>query len=74
MVDGWRETYPTSIAYIFLQTHTGSQSRIDRIMIRRDLFEHTYEWDIKFVGIRTDHRMVAVKLSTENAPTLGHGR
>jgi hypothetical protein len=36
--------------------------------------EHAYEWEIESVGIRTDHRMVTVKLTTEKAPTLGHGR
>ncbi|KAJ7044016.1 Endonuclease/exonuclease/phosphatase [Mycena alexandri] len=74
MMDGWRETYPTTKAYTYLQTHTGSQSRIDRIMVKRSLFEQTYEWDIKTVGIRTDHRMVTVKVSTAKAPTIGHGR
>jgi exonuclease III len=74
MVDGWRETYPTSRAYTYHQVATGSQSRIDRIMVRRGIFDHTFEWDIKTVGIRTDHKMVTTKISTEKAPTLGHGR
>jgi exonuclease III len=74
MVDGWRETYPTTRAYTYHQIATGSQSRIDRIMARRGIFEYTFEWDIKTVGIRTDHRMVTTKISTGKAPTLGHGR
>ncbi|KAJ7044166.1 hypothetical protein C8F04DRAFT_905690, partial [Mycena alexandri] len=30
--------------------------------------------DIQAVGIETDHRLVSVKISTEEAPTIGHGR
>ncbi|KAJ7267500.1 hypothetical protein C8J57DRAFT_1616429 [Mycena rebaudengoi] len=76
MIDGWRETYPTTRAYTYHQTlaQGGAQSRIDRINIKRSLFEHTFEWDIQTAGIETDHRMVSVRLTTETAPTMGHGR
>ncbi|KAJ7613862.1 Endonuclease/exonuclease/phosphatase, partial [Mycena polygramma] len=76
LIDGWRETYPTTRAYTFMQAPSqgGSQSRIDRIYIKRDLFEDSYEWEIHAVGIETDHRMVTMRLTTENAPTIGHGR
>ncbi|KAJ7083533.1 Endonuclease/exonuclease/phosphatase, partial [Mycena epipterygia] len=76
LVDGWRETHPTTRAYTFLQPITlgGAMSRIDRIYIKEDLFEDTFEWDIQAVGIETDHRMVSVRLTTEEAPTIGHGR
>ncbi|KAJ7620572.1 hypothetical protein DFH06DRAFT_1010723, partial [Mycena polygramma] len=76
LIDGWRETFPTSRAYTFLQPIAlgGAQSRIDRIYIRRDMFEDSFEWDIQTVGIETDHRMVSVRLTTETAPTMGHGR
>jgi hypothetical protein len=74
LTDGWRDTYPTIKAHTYHQVHTGSQSRIDRIYIKRGLMEHAYEWEIESVGIKTDHRMVTVKLTTEKAPTLGHGR
>ncbi|KAJ7111943.1 DNase I-like protein, partial [Mycena epipterygia] len=76
LVDGWRKTYPTTRAHTFLQPAAlgGSQSRIDRIYIRRDLFEDTFEWEIQAVGVETDHRMVSVRLTTETAPTIGHGR
>ncbi|KAJ7247771.1 hypothetical protein C8J57DRAFT_1080656, partial [Mycena rebaudengoi] len=76
MIDGWRETYPATRAYTYHQSQAqgGAQSRIDRINIKRSLFEHTFEWDIQTAGIETDHRMVSVRLTTENAPTMGHGR
>jgi exonuclease III len=76
LMDGWRETYPTTRAYTFLQPLAlgGAQSRIDRIYIKRDLFENTFEWEMQAVPIETDHRLVTVRLTTENAPTLGHGR
>ncbi|KAJ7667711.1 Endonuclease/exonuclease/phosphatase, partial [Mycena polygramma] len=74
LIDGWRETNPTTRAFTYHQIQTGSQSRIDRIYIRRSLFENSFEWGIKTVGIETDHRMVSVRLTCENAPTMGHGR
>jgi hypothetical protein len=76
LVDGFRETYPAARAYTYIQPQNlgGSQSRIDRIYVKRDLYEETFEWDIQAVGINTDHRMVAMKISTADAPTIGHGR
>ncbi|KAK6988539.1 hypothetical protein R3P38DRAFT_2446522, partial [Favolaschia claudopus] len=52
----------------------GSQSRIDKFLVKKDDFEHTFEWDIQTVGIGTDHRMISLRLTTERAPTIGHGR
>ncbi|KAJ7022462.1 Endonuclease/exonuclease/phosphatase, partial [Mycena alexandri] len=76
LVDGWRETYPTTCAYTYHQSvvQGGSQSRVDRIYIRRDLFDNTFEWGMQSVGLITDHRMVTVRLTTASAPTIGHGR
>ncbi|KAJ7194823.1 Endonuclease/exonuclease/phosphatase, partial [Mycena pura] len=74
--DGWRKTHPTTRAYTYLQSPAqgGAQSRIDRLYIKRNLFEDSFEWDIQAVGIETDHRMVTMRLTSEDAPTIGHGR
>ncbi|KAJ7274754.1 hypothetical protein C8J57DRAFT_1224337 [Mycena rebaudengoi] len=76
LIDGWRATYPTTCAYTFIQPVAlgARQSRLDRIYIKQSLFEDTFEWEIHTVGIETDHRMVSVRLTTEDAPTIGHGR
>ncbi|KAJ7032529.1 hypothetical protein C8F04DRAFT_958812, partial [Mycena alexandri] len=76
LIDGWRETYPTTCAYTYHQSEAqgGAQSRLDRILVKRTNFENTFEWEIQTVGIETDHRMVSVKITTEGAPTIGHGR
>ncbi|KAJ7643166.1 Endonuclease/exonuclease/phosphatase, partial [Mycena polygramma] len=76
LIDGWRETYPTTCAYTFRQPEAlgGAQSRIDRWYVKRDMFEHTFEWGMHTVGINTDHRMITVKITTADAPTIGHGR
>ncbi|KAJ7235977.1 DNase I-like protein [Mycena rebaudengoi] len=74
VIDGWREMYPTTRAYTYHQLATGSQSRLDRFYIKRDRFEHTMEWEIRTTGIRTDHKSVSLKITTEGAPTMGHGR
>ncbi|KAJ7077635.1 Endonuclease/exonuclease/phosphatase [Mycena belliarum] len=76
LVDGWRDTFPTTSAYTYHQSMAqgGAQSRIDRILVKRSILEHTFEWEIQTVGIPTDHRMVSMRLTTEDAPTIGHGR
>ncbi|KAJ7023368.1 Endonuclease/exonuclease/phosphatase, partial [Mycena alexandri] len=76
LVDGWRETYPTTCAYTYHQSEAqgGAQSRLDRILVKRANFDQTFEWEIQTVGIETDHRMVSVKITTVKAPTIGHGR
>ncbi|KAJ7172987.1 hypothetical protein C8R43DRAFT_874223, partial [Mycena crocata] len=74
MADGYRDTYPTKKAYTYHQKATGSQSRIDRINIKHGLLDQAYEWVIQTVGVRTDHKMVSVRLTTANAPTTGPGR
>ncbi|KAJ7065904.1 DNase I-like protein [Mycena belliarum] len=76
LVDGWRETFPTTRAYTYHQSEAqgGAQSRLDRLLVKRSIFEHTFEWDMQTVGIPTDHRMVTMKLTTEDAPTIGRGR
>lgn len=74
LVDGWRKTYPNTRAYTYIQSHSGSQSRLDRIYIRRDEYAQAYDWQISTVGISTDHRMVSVRITQEGAPTTGPGR
>ncbi|KAJ7576117.1 hypothetical protein C8J56DRAFT_1007558 [Mycena floridula] len=75
LVDGWRETYPGRTAYTYLSRSNGySQSRIDRIYIRSSFFDHAFEWLIRAPGVKTDHRMVSVRISSEAAPKIGKGR
>ncbi|KAJ7266032.1 Endonuclease/exonuclease/phosphatase, partial [Mycena rebaudengoi] len=74
LCDGWRETYPTTRAYTYHQAATGVQSRLDRFYIKRSQFDQAYEWKIETPGINTDHRLISVKLTSEEAPTIGHGR
>ncbi|KAJ3774185.1 Endonuclease/exonuclease/phosphatase, partial [Lentinula raphanica] len=77
LVDGWRATYPQSRAFTYSQKRNGEvvhQSRLDRIYVKNQAFDHTFEWDIKTTGIKTDHRLVSVQFTCEEAPTVGRGR
>ena len=74
MMDGWRQTYPTTTAFTFLRKYNGHQARLDRIYVKSNMFQKTYEWKIATVGIETDHRLVSVKLSSESGPSTGNGR
>ena len=74
MMDGWRQTYPTTTAFTFLRKSNGHQARLDRIYIKSNMFQKAYEWKISTVGIETDHRLVSMKLSSESGPDTGPGR
>ncbi|KAI0669896.1 Endonuclease/exonuclease/phosphatase, partial [Trametes maxima] len=74
MLDGWRRMFPTKRAYTYMQTATGSQSRLDRIYIRREMVRDADDWTIEESGIRTDHSMVSVTVENYKAPFVGRGR
>ncbi|KAI0686121.1 Endonuclease/exonuclease/phosphatase, partial [Cerioporus squamosus] len=74
LVDGWRERAPRKKAFSFFQRATGSQSRIDRIYLTRELMGQANEWDIRGPGILTDHRLVTVSLANTDTPYVGKGR
>ncbi|OSD03194.1 DNase I-like protein, partial [Trametes coccinea BRFM310] len=74
--DGWRATYPSERAYTF---HRGvgreaTCSRLDRIYVPEDVFPRCREWEICTPAVKTDHCLVTVQMTTENAPTIGRGR
>lgn len=74
LVDGWRERAPREKGFSYLQRATGSQSRIDRIYLKRDMMIQANDWDIRGPGIQTDHRLVVVSLANTEAPYVGKGR
>ncbi|RDX52286.1 DNase I-like protein, partial [Lentinus brumalis] len=74
LVDGWRERNPSKRQYTYMQQATGSQSRIDRIYVRRTLMSKANNWNMDGPGFRTDHRMVTVGLSNTSTPYQGKGR
>lgn len=76
IADGWRVTNPTTREYTF---HRGSGqnavfSRLDRIYVVPELFEHVRNWRICESGVKTDHSMVSVQLTADQAPSVGPGR
>jgi ribonuclease HI/exonuclease III len=78
LIDGWRDTNPTQRAYTFRQsrkTATGSQSRIDRIYVKRGLMEYTRDWKIEDSGIPdTDHQIATSLISHRSEVNIGKGR
>ncbi len=76
LADGWRLTYPNTREYTF---HRGSGkaavfSRLDRIYVTPQLFDNAREWRICEAGVKTDHSLILVQLTPENAPVVGEGR
>ncbi|KAI3616589.1 ribonuclease h [Moniliophthora roreri] len=76
MVDGWCETHPNTITYTYPQkpSYTTPKSQIDRIYVSHELFPAIYQWQIKTVGIRTDHQLVTVKVLDIDSPEIERGR
>jgi len=74
LIDGWQQTYPQSTAFTFYRKQDSHQARLDRIYIKHRLMQFTFDWKIQTTGIKTDHRMVSVRLSCETAPEIGKGR
>ncbi|KAE9404982.1 DNase I-like protein, partial [Gymnopus androsaceus JB14] len=73
--DGWRMTFPEKKSFTFLQTATGSQSRIDRIYATDMIMDTAKEWKIRVSGIpNADHSLVSVQITSEGAPMTGRGQ
>ncbi len=76
LADGWRVTNPSKREYSF---HRGAGknaifSRLDRIYVTPAVFDNAREWRICEASVKTDHSIVSVQLTAENAPTVGPGR
>ena len=72
--DGWRRNNAREKAFTYMQTATGSQSRIDRIYATEDMIKCAEDWEITGPGIHTDHRLISVSLANYRKPGLGKGR
>ncbi|EIW64005.1 DNase I-like protein, partial [Trametes versicolor FP-101664 SS1] len=74
MSDGWREENPQLKGFTYMQPATGSQSRLDRIYIRKAMSKDANGWCLDESGIPTDHKMARVSLADYKAPYIGKGR
>ncbi|KAJ7717281.1 hypothetical protein B0H16DRAFT_1225303, partial [Mycena metata] len=74
LMDGWRQTFPDVKAYTFLQSATGSQSRIDRVLCTEKVLRNSSDWTIESPGIHTDHQLLSMKYSDPAMPFIGKGR
>ncbi|KAJ3803759.1 hypothetical protein F5876DRAFT_54159, partial [Lentinula aff. lateritia] len=75
--DGWRNTYPLTLKYTYMQKRANlitRHSRLDRIYTTPSNMSQTFEWKIEQAGINTDHDMVSVRFTCETAPMTGKGR
>ncbi|RPD72955.1 DNase I-like protein, partial [Lentinus tigrinus ALCF2SS1-7] len=76
IADGWRATNPSERDYTF---HRGTGrnavfSRLDRIYVSLGLFNNARDWRICEAGVKTDHSLVSVQLTSDQAPVVGPGR
>ncbi|KAF9784120.1 Endonuclease/exonuclease/phosphatase, partial [Thelephora terrestris] len=74
LTDGWRKANPTEKAYSWTRLSDGTQSRIDRIYVKEEMFPDCSDWAIAMPPIPTDHDMILAKVTTPTTPKLGRGR
>ncbi|KAI0703851.1 hypothetical protein C8T65DRAFT_741201 [Cerioporus squamosus] len=76
LADGWRVTYPNTREYTFHRGtgHDAVFSRLDRIYVTPTIFDGAREWRVCKAGVKTDHSLILVQLTSENAPIVGSGR
>ncbi|KAL6299923.1 Endonuclease/exonuclease/phosphatase [Sparassis latifolia] len=71
LLDGWRATHTTEKKFSYLQTSTGSQSRIDRIYTTDQILQSAENWTIESTGVPTDHKLTTVRIADPAAPYIG---
>ncbi|KAE9395367.1 hypothetical protein BT96DRAFT_942468 [Gymnopus androsaceus JB14] len=76
MEDMWRTTYPDSLKYTFHQTKNSGvhHSHLDCIYVRTQCSDNCFEWKIESSGLKTDHKMVSIRFTSESAPLVGEGQ
>ncbi|KZP06552.1 DNase I-like protein, partial [Athelia psychrophila] len=74
LLDGWRTTNPTEKNYTHYAKGHGSHSRLDRIYTTTALNKTATDWTIEQPAIKTDHKMVTVRLTNPEMPYIGRGR
>jgi len=71
LTDGWRRRHPRKRGYTYIGN---GQSRLDRIYAREEIYQWCTDWKIEHPGVKTDHSLVGVQITSENMPFLGRGR
>ena len=71
LVDGWRRRHPHKRGYTYVGI---SQSRLDRIYTKEDIYPWCTDWRIEHPGFKTDHSLTSVQITSENMPFIGKGR
>ncbi len=72
--DVWRIWNPEERMFSFMQSATGSQSRIDRVYVGTDFRKNITGWDNIGPGFVTDHRLILCKMANKSKPFIGRGR
>ncbi len=72
--DEWRERHKDERMYTYLQTATGSQSRIDRLYMDSRMAVNAVEWKTVGPGFATDHQLTCCVLTNRDKPYIGRGR
>ncbi|PPQ77610.1 hypothetical protein CVT24_005290 [Panaeolus cyanescens] len=77
LTDVWRNQNPNELTYTYTQFQNRTRkslSRLDRIYMNTETIKNHYDWEFKHPGIKTDHKLVTVKIENPNMPYIGKGR
>ncbi|KAK0478651.1 Endonuclease/exonuclease/phosphatase, partial [Armillaria luteobubalina] len=73
LYDGWRQTNPNECDYTYQHSNL-KLARLDRIYVTHNILESSREWKIEDPAIKTDHCLVSVQITCDEAPETGQGR
>ncbi|KAI9069623.1 DNase I-like protein, partial [Trametes sanguinea] len=74
LIDSWRVAFPHDRLYTYRQYHSDTQSRLDRIYVRRHLQPLIADWAIEGPGPLSDHQLILCSMANYQAPQVGKGR
>ncbi|KIJ39039.1 hypothetical protein M422DRAFT_258194 [Sphaerobolus stellatus SS14] len=72
LMDGWQQTFPTK--QFFTWTSGSTESRLDRIYMRKEVLKFSTEWRIHPAPFPTDHNIVSCSILNPEQPHIGKGR
>ncbi|KAM6499941.1 Endonuclease/exonuclease/phosphatase, partial [Amanita muscaria] len=74
LTDGWRHTFPDTLAFTYRRDNHTTQSHIDRAYVSDFTLKDSRCWTIDYPSFNTDHKMLSFELFDPTMPFIGKGR
>lgn len=74
LIDGWQSTNLTEKVYTHIAKGHNTQARLDRIYTTNNIHKMVNDWKIEVPAVKTDHKLVSVRITNPKSPEMGKGR